>query len=366
MAKEQPKQKVKVREIPASEITLSLYLDWCKDNKRKREFIGATVFKKPKSVVERLHNKETYHKAELIRAEREKQYFSDEIDEAVEQKNNRNKDFYQFFDDYLEQYTKKDKRVMSAVYALFKKFAPPPLLAKDVDETLCIKFKEYLDNTLHGTSPASYLARFKKFLTEASRGKNRIFKQSPASSIKVAKAQNVILKDTLSINELNALIAAKCGNDEVRRAFLFACNTGLRFVDIKALKWQNIKTDSVEIVQAKTDVPVKISINTNALVFLGVRGKDDEAVFRLHSHNATVKVLDYWAKRAGLDKHITFHCARHTFGTLLAYYETDILTISKLLGHASLTHTTKYVRVAEELKKKAVNSIPQLNLQPTT
>jgi integrase/recombinase XerD len=361
MATKQAKQRVKVREVSASDTTNSLLLDWCKDGKRKREFIGLTIYTKPKTI-ERLHNKETYAKAELIRAERERQYFADEIDEAIEQKNMKYKDFFEYFQDYLDTYTKKDKRVMSAVFGLLKAFAPPPLIAKDVDEAFCLKFKEYLETNLNGTSPTSYFARFKKFVAHCSRGKQKIFKQNPAAEVKMAKPQNVLLKDILTIDELNTLIKAKCGNDEVKRAFLFACNTGLRFVDIKALKWYNVKAEAVEVVQAKTDVMVKVGINQNAKAFLAERGKDDEAVFKLPSHNATVKTLDYWAKRAGIDKHITFHCARHTFGTLLAYYQNDILTISKLLGHTSLAHTTKYIRVAEELKRNAVNSIPNLTM----
>lgn len=361
MAKQQPKQRVKLREIPASDTNLSLYLDWSKDSKRKREFINAIIYKKPKTVIERLHNKETLAKAELIRAERERQYFADEIDEAIEQKKVKNVDFYQHFEDYLNDYTKKDKRVMRAVFSLLKAFAPAPVVAKDIDEAFCMKFKEHLETNLNGTSPASYFARFKKFVAHCSRGKQKLFKQNPTADVKMGKAQNVLIKDILTIDELNTLINAKCGNDEVKRAFLFACNTGLRFVDVKALKWQHIKAEAVEMVQAKTNEAVKIELNPNAKAFLSQRGKDDEAVFKLPSHNGTVKTLDYWAKRAGIDKHITFHCARHTFGTLLAFYETDMLTISKLLGHTSLKHTIRYTRVAEELKKKAVNAIPNLN-----
>ena len=139
------------------------------------------------------------------------------------------------------------------------------------------------------------------------------------------------------------------------------CALPIWFVDVKALKWQHIKAEAVEMIQTKTNEAVRVELNPNAKAFLPQRGKDDEAVFKLPSHNATVKNLDYWARRAGIDKHITFHCARHTFGTLLAYYETDMLTISKLLGHTSLKHTQRYTRVAEELKRKAVNAIPHLN-----
>jgi integrase/recombinase XerD len=357
------KQRVSIQGKATSQSRTRLYLVWYQNKKRVWESTDEFYYTTPKGAFEKQHNKDVKLKLDALRNQRENEFFKGDIDEVLELKAAQSRDFHQYFEEYLQNYDKKDKRVMSAVLSLLKAFAPAPLPIKKVDETFCTKFKDYLETNLNGTSPTSYFARFKKFVAHCSRGKQKLFKQNPAAEVKMAKPQNVLLKDTLTIDELNALINAQCGNDEVKRAFLFACNTGLRFVDIKALKWQHVKAEAVEIVQAKTDVSVKIGINDNAQAFLPKRGNDDEAVFKLPSHNGTVKVLGYWAKRAGLDKHITFHCARHTFGTLLAYYQNDILTISKLLGHTSLTHTTKYVRVAEELKKKAVNSIPKLDTQ---
>lgn len=302
-----------------------------------------------------------YERAELFRAEREKQFFSDEIDEIIEQKKIKNQDFYMFFEAYLNNYTQKDKRVMQAVYRLFKEFAPPPLSTKQVDKNLCVEFKKFLESKLSGESPQSYFARFKKFLTYSSEeGKNRVFKQNPATGIKNTKLESSLKKDTLTIEELKALIGANCGNNDVKRAFLFACNTGLRFVDIKALKWRNIKDGKVKIDQAKTGVNVEVELNENASKFLGGRGGEEECVFKLPSHNATISNLSHWAKRAGVEKHITFHCARHSFGTLLHYLGNDIETIRELMGHTSLKYTGRYVRVAGESKKKAVNTIPIL------
>ncbi len=359
MAKQTTKQRVKLRETPTAENRLTLYLDWSKDNKRKREYINLMVYEKAQTVLERHHNKEVYEKAELFRAEREKQFFSDEIDEIIEQKKIKNQDFYTFFETYLNNYTQKDKRVMQAVCRLFKEFAPPPLSTKQVDKNLCVEFKKFLESKLSGESPQSYFARFKKFLTYSSEeGKNRVFKQNPATGVKNTKLENSLKKDTLTIEELKALIGANCGNKDVKRAFLFACNTGLRFVDIKALKWKNIKDGKVEIDQAKTGINVAVELNENANQFLGVRGGEEESVFVLPSHNATVSNLDYWAKRAGIEKHVTFHVARHSFGTLLHYFGNDIETIRELMGHTSLKYTGRYVRVAGENKKKAVNSIP--------
>ncbi|MBA4852404.1 site-specific integrase [Emticicia sp. BO119] len=354
-------QKVNLRTKPTSTNTLSLFLDWYEGNgKRKKEYLGLSILKNPKGVLERQNNKDILAEAEIIRKKRELQVFSGEIDEVLEQKKIKNQNFLDHFKDYLDKYKQADKRVMQAVYKLFQEFAPKDLTAKEVDKKLCLEFKTFLESRLNGESPSSYFARFKKFLEASSDedSKQQLFKLNPAHKIRNTKKEDSTEKDTLTVEEIKLLIGANCGNTDVRNAFLLACNTGLRFVDIKALKWQNIKTDKIEIIQAKTKKIVEIPLNENARQFLSERQQDNELAFKLPSHNATVKTLEYWAKRAGIEKHITFHCARHTFGTLLAFYKNDIATIGKLMGHTSLKHTIKYVRIADEMKKKAVDSIP--------
>lgn len=61
--------------------------------------------------------------------------------------------------------------------------------------------------------------------------------------------------------------------------------------------------------------------------------------------------------RAGIEKHITFHCARHTYATLQLTLGTDIYTVSKLLGHKSLKTTEVYAKIIDEKKKEAANRI---------
>ncbi|MTT07048.1 tyrosine-type recombinase/integrase, partial [Proteus mirabilis] len=64
-----------------------------------------------------------------------------------------------------------------------------------------------------------------------------------------------------------------------------------------------------------------------------------------------------WLKAAGITKHITFHCFRHTFATLQLFYGTDIYTVSKLLGHRELKTTQIYTKVVDDAKRRAVNKI---------
>ena len=361
------KQRVHIEGKVTSQNRTRLYLVWLHDKKRVWEATKEFYYTPPKGIFEKQHNKDVKIKVEALRNQRESQLFKGEIEEVMEQKAFKNQDFTSYFENYINSYTQKDKRVMRAVFLKFKEFAPSYITAKEITEKFCIDFKSHLDNNLNGDSPTSYFARFKKMLRQAAREK--VFRGNPAQDVNNIKKDYSLTKDVLTIEEVQALANAQCGNAEVKRAFLFACNTGLRFVDIKALQWKHFEGDILKIEQAKTKDKaqnggiVEIVLNNTAKQILGKFANDKEShVFKLPSHNGTVKALSYWAKRASIEKHITFHCARHTFGTLLAYYQTDIITISKLLGHTSLKHTAKYIRISNEMKEKAVNAIPQISI----
>ena len=140
---------------------------------------------------------------------------------------------------------------------------------------------------------------------------------------------------------------------------MFTCVTGLRWCDIKPLKWQSIdfKNRVVSIEQSKTEEPVTVPLNDAAIKLLGSAGKPSELVFHLPSANGANKTVKAWVKRAGIDKKITWHNGRHSFGTNLIFADVDILTTSKLLGHKSLKHTQRYVDAAKERKESATHKI---------
>lgn len=74
------------------------------------------------------------------------------------------------------------------------------------------------------------------------------------------------------------------------------------------------------------------------------------------------EILPKWAEKAGINKHLTFHCSRHTFAVLAIAKKVDIYTVSKLLGHQSITVTEIYTEVLDNSKKEAMEAIGKINV----
>ena len=67
--------------------------------------------------------------------------------------------------------------------------------------------------------------------------------------------------------------------------------------------------------------------------------------------------LKEWLKVAGIKKHITFHCFRHTYATLQIAAGTDIYTVSKMLTHKNVSTTQIYADLVDAKKRESANKI---------
>ena len=85
----------------------------------------------------------------------------------------------------------------------------------------------------------------------------------------------------------------------------------------------------------KTKNTVTIPLSNEALKWMPCKSKDEARVFhQLRITSTTVEVvLGEWMQEAGIQKHITYHCSRHTAATLLLTLGADLYTVSKILGH---------------------------------
>ena len=174
-------------------------------------------------------------------------------------------------------------------------------------------------------------------------------------------------REYLSLDEVRALAAAECDYPEIKRAFLFSCLTGLRRSDIEKLTWGEVTVFNgrtrLVFQQKKTGGQEYLDITPQAAELLGDRGnaKATDHVFgNILYPSDTNDNLRIWALRAGIDKHISFHCGRHTFAVLMLTLGTDIYTVSKLLGHRELRTTQIYAKIVDSKKQEAVDNIPKI------
>lgn len=185
-----------------------------------------------------------------------------------------------------------------------------------------------------------------------------IYDRSPAFGMKNFKRVDS-KRMYLTIEEVKRLTLAKCSNEVVKRSFLFSCLTGLRYSDIDKLTWEEVHGARIIFSQKKTGGLEYLDINEQALALMGEMGKGK--VFPpLPNSDRMGKIIGTWCKRAGINKHITFHSARHTFAVMMLDLGVDIYTVSKLLGHRDLTTTQIYAKILDKAKIEAVKKIPKI------
>lgn len=171
-------------------------------------------------------------------------------------------------------------------------------------------------------------------------------------------------RDFLTREELHRLMEVETRSTTTKMAFLFSCFTGLRYSDLKQLKWGNIERSQSGMVirieaMKKTEKPVTIPLGTNAMAWMPERGDKtlDNFVFDIGTCGGCNAVLKTMAKRAGINKRVSFHTSRHCFATLTLAATNDIATVSELLGHSSVATTQIYAEVLMEDKIAAVNKL---------
>ena len=382
----------KLLEKPLSDGNIALYLDYylgrntVYDEKkdamiskvqRKREFLKLTILANPRTPMERQTNRETYELARKIRFEREQEFKENMLGYRLRKERAIN--FLDYFQAYNDRYTKKDVRMMKGVlvrfidflkieYPQYSTYLKPEQITKDMVSL----FVEYLQSRSKGEGALDYYSKFKKVINYAV--DNDIIAKNPCKGVVCKCDKQVLRKDVLSLDEMQALISTHYDNEnpEIRRAFIFCLYTGIRFCDVQDLKYSNVDYSNkiLSFEQNKTkghsaNSGVVIPLNDDLLQLIGKPGTEQyeqETIFRLPSATMCLKALRRWTKRAGITKHITWHCARHSFAVNILNNGANIKTVASLLGHSGLKHTEKYTRAVDSLKEAAINSLPKLKL----
>ena len=109
-----------------------------------------------------------------------------------------------------------------------------------------------------------YMVRFKTILNTAVQDK--IIKSNPCFGVRIKGVE--VLPKFLTEDEIRKLNAAKCGNENIRNAFLFSTFTGLRLSDVQNLKWEQITNENINLNEIKTGSAHTLPLSKIALEIL--------------------------------------------------------------------------------------------------
>ncbi len=351
--------KVKLKTRKLKEGRKSFYLDYSVNGIRQRDFL------KIYTVPGDSNNREATRLADVIRANRELELYGNE--HSIISPNKRKVDFLLYFAQFVNDYKKEDKRIFQASLHKFIEYSSETLKVsslafKTINKSMCEGYRDHLSHEVKLATETvhNYYARFKRVLNRAvDEGFLRV---NSAISVKVRRPGSDLKKEVLTEEEITKLEGVKCGNDEVKRAFLFACYSGIGESEVKNLKAGHLRNGRLQIVRKKLekkDIEIDIPLHEKAEQFLPNDWRNTKGnLFKLPSSTSVSKNLRTWMKKAKIDKHITFYCARHTFAVRILMHTSNVYAVKEALGHTSLSHTIKYLNHVSDVKDDAVLSLP--------
>lgn len=372
------KEPVRIRTKCLSNGCESIYLDIYIDGKRQYEFLKLYIIPEYTREDKDL-NQSTMKLANAVKAQRivELQNGIYGFNHQKEKKDITLIDYIKYLADRDIEKTSRKVSMYTLIYHL-QRYDKLGIKLRQIDKKYILGFIEYLKTAtqkhcksikhINANTQVYYYKVFHYCLNSAII--DEIIISNPMDKIK--KEEKPKRKRTerafLTIDEVKTLSQTDFHNKTLKRAFLFSCFCGLRHSDIVALTWGNLKKNKIgkielHMTQQKTQELLSLPLSNEALKQLPVRGKaqDTEKVFKgLISLGRTNEILPRWAAKAGIQKHITFHVARHTHATMMITLGADLYTVSKLLGHTNIQTTQIYAKIVDESKEKAIDLIPDI------
>ena len=196
----------------------------------------------------------------------------------------------------------------------------------------------------------------------------RIIRCNPFENAKYEKEEKKIR--FLQKSDVMKLMAMRMNDREselARLMFVFSCFTGLAIADMENLEYSHIQTAAdgqmyIRKERQKTKVEFVVPLHPIAEAIINyyrkeqarneeqqtVNEKGDSLVFQPHcSRSVMGKNLSIMGKACGIRQRLSYHVARHTFGTMSLSAGIPIESIAKMMGHASISSTQVYAQVTD-------------------
>ena len=214
------------------------------------------------------------------------------------------------------------------------------VLVKDITPKMVEDFFIYLLESMSNNTAVQKMKQLKKVLKMAV--EEGYIKVSP---FKMTLKKEDVEVDPLTLPELRKIRSKKITIERlarVRDMFVFECYTGLAFTDMANLTQDNFVTDANGaewIIKSRQKTKIKSTIPLLAPakeVYLKYQG--ELPTLTNQKYNSYLKEL---ADICGIEKNLHSHLARHTFATTLLNNGVDMVSVSKVLGHANSRITEK-------------------------
>ena len=202
----------------------------------------------------------------------------------------------------------------------------------------------------------------------------RIIRCNPFENAKYEKEEKKIrFLQKGDVMKLMAITMNDRGAEQARLMFVFSCFTGMAIADIENLEYRHIQTAAdgqkyIRKERQKTKVEFVVPLHPIAEVIIKhckaeqerngegqsvkeegkTETRTDSLVFpRDCSRSVMAAKLSIVGRACGIRERLSYHMARHTFGTMSLSAGIPIESIAKMMGHASIASTQIYAQVTD-------------------
>jgi len=276
------------------------------------------------------------------------------------------------YDDFLTDYAQKvecglkSKRTLQKYHAVYKylksflqtRYHLSDIALKEIQPTFATDFETFLLTYCHLSHNTVWLYSFPVRMLMHRAVENGWLVRYPFSDYNISQQRPE--RVFLTKEEIRLLIDAPKltpAQTFIRDMFLFCTFTGLAYIDLKNLREENIvrspldgdvwirtrrQKTSVEVNVKLLDIPLQILDKYSGL-------SNNGYLFPIPSHVYCCNLLKTIIKKCGIDKHVTWHVARHTMATVVCLSNgMPIESVSSLLGHKCITSTQIYAKITNE------------------
>lgn len=154
----------------------------------------------------------------------------------------------------------------------------------------------------------------------------------------------------------------------VRDLFVFSTFTGISYIDMKNLKDEHFyRTQDGKLwvrfhrQKTKGECIIQVLDLAQQIMDKYKEQRIDDRIFKMPVRSALTANFKKLAKRCGIEKPISFHMARHNFGSLITLSQgVPLESVCKMMGHKNISTTQLYAKlthqkVNEDIKRVSAN-----------